>query len=188
MNRLVFGMIALALTCVSVSAFADEVVVPATEAPPTSVPFKVGMLFDLSVPSGIALGLEARLPHVPWFKLGLAGTGTLNGGIRGNLLIDPIKFPIAPVANIDIGHQFPFKIPSLTNSPSIDYTYYDLQGGIGLGNRDGFRFMLMVGMSYLDGTVANFQKLITNNPSLTVGDPVFHGWVPNAKLGFNLLF
>jgi hypothetical protein len=153
------------------------------------VPFKVGMLFDISVPSGVALGLEARLPYVPWFKFGLAGTGTLAPGVRGNILFDPIKFPIGPVLNVDVGHQFAFGVPGLKNSPTLDFTYTDLQGGIGLGSRDGFRFLLMGGMSYLGGTANNFQGVITNAPAgLKLGDPTFTGWAPNAKLGFNLLF
>lgn len=172
-----FAIAALMLT--SASAFADE-------AKP--VPFKLGMEFDLSVPSGVALGLEARLPHVPWFKVGLAGTGTLAPGIRGNVLIDPIKFPIAPVANIDVGHQFSFKAPGVSNSPSFAFSYCDLQGGLGLGSRDGFRFMLMAGFSYLDGNAHNFQGVLPATKGLTVGDPHFTGWIPNAKLGFSLLF
>lgn len=154
------------------------------------VPFKVGMLFDISVPSGVALGLEARLPYVPWFKFGLAGTGTLAPGVRGNILFDPIKFPIGPVLNVDVGHQFAFGVPGLKNSPTLDFTYTDLQGGIGLGSRDGFRFLLMGGMSYIfNGSANNFQGVLTNAPvGLKLGDPTFTGWAPNAKLGFNLLF
>jgi hypothetical protein len=161
---------------------------PISDAGNESVPFKLGMLFDVSVPSGGALGIEARLPHVPWFKVGLAGTYTLAPGIRGNILFDPIKFPVAPLLNVDVGHQFPFTVPSVSNSPSIDFTYCDLQGGIGFGSRDGFRFMLMGGMSYLYGGAHGFQGLLTQVNGLTVADPTFNGWVPNVKLGFSLLF
>ena len=122
-----------------VVANAQPVVVQPSQPNPNS--FKLGMLFDLADPSGVALGLETRLPYLPWFKLGVAATGTLMVGVRGNLLIDPINFPIAPVANLDIGHQFPMSIPTVHNSPSVSFTYYDLQGGLGLGKRDGFRFL-----------------------------------------------
>ena len=152
------------------------------------VPFKLGMLFDLSVPSGVALGIEARLPKVPWFKLGLAGTGLLGPGIRGNVLVDPFKFPVVPLLNFDLGHQFPFAVPGVKNSPDIDFTYADFQGGLGVGSRDGFRVMLLGGMSYLDGTAHNFSGLLGTSKGVTVGDPNFNGWLPNAKIGFNWLF
>jgi hypothetical protein len=194
MKSFMMMFVAMALMCVSVVAMADDDAHPyhadISQSMNKPVPFKVGMLFDISAPSGMALGMEARLPRVPWFKLQLAGTGTLAPGMRGGVLIDPIKFPIAPVANIDVGHQFPLTIPSLANSPSIDFTYVDFQGGLTLGGRDGFRFMLMAGMSYLTGDVHNFQGVLSNNnvSGLTIGDPHFNGWVPNAKIGFNVLF
>jgi hypothetical protein len=152
-------------------------------------PFKIGMLFDISVPSGLALGVEARAPHVPWFKLGFAVTETLSPGYRFNLLIDPIKFGIAPVGNIELGHQTQFSIPGVDNSPKINFTYYDLQGGIGLGSRDGFRFLLLTGMSHLAGAAHNFQGLVGDPVSgLTINDPTFSGWIPSAKIGINYLF
>jgi hypothetical protein len=178
MQKILFGALVAALLCVSAAASADP------------VPFKLGGQVDLSVPSGAAVGLEARLPHVPWFKLGLSGTYLLSPGIRGNLLIDPIKFPIAPVANVDVGHQFPATVP-VSGHPTVDFSYLDLQGGLGLGNRDGFRFLLLGGMSYLfSGNVGNFQSLFANSSAsnLTVGNPSFRGWAPNVKLGVEFLF
>jgi hypothetical protein len=161
---------------------------------PVSVPKNeryhyLGMLFDISVPSGVALGLAGRLPSVPWFKLGLAATGTIAPGIRGNVEFDPIKFPIAPILNMDVGHQFPFSIPSVKNSPDVEFSYVDFQGGLGLGNRDVFRFELLAGMSYLFGGADNFQGVIGSLPAgLKLGNPSFDGWIPNVKLGFTLLF
>jgi hypothetical protein len=155
---------------------------------PSRYPFKVGFLFDLSVPSGAALGLQARLPEVPWFKLGLAGTYTLAPGIRGSLLIDPIRFPVAPVANIDYGHQFQFAVPGVSGKPGADFDYVDLQAGLAFGGRDSARFMLLAGESYLNGTVRNVQGAIKDSNGLTFANPLFHGWVPDAKLGFEFLF
>lgn len=152
------------------------------------VPFKMGMTSDISVPSGIALGPEVRLPYFPWFKFGASATYSLSFGARGNILFDPIKFPVAPILNIDIGHQFPFAIPTVKNSPNIDFTYADLQAGISFGRRDGFRFMLLGGMSYVVGVAHNFQGIFPITAGLTISDPKFTGWMPNAKLGFSLLF
>lgn len=177
-SKLFLGLFAvLALACVSVSARADD-----------ATPFKVGMGFDLSAPSGAALGVEARLPHVPWFKLGVSGTYLLAPGVRTNVLIDPINFVIAPVANVDVGHQFTMKVPGISNSPSMDFNYLDLQGGAAIGKRDGARFLLMAGMSYLDGSVQHLDKSFTLPGGTTVGSPKFNGWVPNIKTGFELLF
>lgn len=153
--------------------------------------FKLGMNFDLSVPSGVSLGLTSRLPYLPWFKLDLDVTTTLAPGLRGSLLLDPIKFPVAPVANLDLGHQFGFKVPGVSNSPTIDFDYVDLQGGLAFGSRDGFRFLLLAGMSHLSGTAHNFQGVLPASSStqgLTIADPNFSGWVPDAKLGVEFLF
>jgi hypothetical protein len=156
---------------------------------PNPYPFKLGISFDISAPSGVALGIEARAPHVPWFKLGFDVTTTLAPGYRFNLLIDPIKFGIAPVGNIELGHQTEFTIPGVDNSPKVDFTYCDLQAGIGLGSRDGFRFLILAGGSHLNGTAHNFQGVVGQPvDGLTIGDPRFNGWIPSAKLGFNYLF
>lgn len=149
---------------------------------------KAGMSFDLGVPSGVALGVLVRPPYIPWVKAGLSITGTLNVGLRGTLLIDPIKFPIAPVASLDLGHQFPFAVPGVNNSPKVDFTYEDVLGGLAIGKRDGFRFMLFAGMSHLDGIAHNFQGVLPATNGLTVSDPNFSGWVPSARLGFSTLF
>jgi hypothetical protein len=179
-HHLVGAMVAVAtMTCVGVAS-ADE------------NSFNLGMNFDLSAPSGAALGLDARLPYLPWFKVGVSGTYALAPGVRGNILVDAIKFPIAPVLNVDVGHQFPITAPGVSGNPTVDFNYLDLQGGLALGSRDGFRFMLLAGMSYLDGGAHNVQGAINSNnnsgTTLVVGDPNFHGWAPNAKLGFTLLF
>jgi hypothetical protein len=186
-SALMVGSTSLALADSNSDPYRPAVV----PAKPSSDSFKLGMNFDLSDPSGIALGLTTRLPYLPWFKLGLDATYTLAPGIRGNLLIDPIKFPVAPVANLDFGHQFGFKVPGVSNSPTIDFDYVDLQGGLAFGSRDGFRFLLLAGMSHLSGTAHNFQGVISSSSStqgLTIADPNFSGWVPDAKLGVEFLF
>jgi hypothetical protein len=175
MKRNLFGIISFAMMCVSSTANASE----------SSV---FGAQFDISTPAGTALGLVLRAPPVPWFKLGLDATYSLSPGVRANLLIDPIKFGIAPVANIDVGHQFAFKIPEIHNSPATDFNYVDLQGGLAFGKSDGFRFLMMAGMTYLDGTAHHFQGLLPSTNGLIVGDPNFKGWIPNVKIGFAVMF
>jgi len=212
MKKVMFGMLAAVITTVSGLALADDAKTAKLStdasdgardgalyqaAKPSPVvapvanpyPFKLGMSLDVSVPSGAALGLEARLPHVPWFTLGAAGTYLLAPGVRGSILIDPIKFAVVPVANIDLGYQSSFTVPGIKNSPSVDYTYVDLNAGLAFGSRDGFRFLLLSGMSYLDGGAHNVQGALGNSAKgLTVADPAFNAWTPNVKLGFKLLF
>ena len=165
--------------------------VPVAEEKPTNPAnkFRLGMFVDLSIPSGVAAGVQTRLPYLPWFKLGLGLTETLAPGIRGNLLIDPISFPIAPVANFDLGHQFGFNLPGVENSPNINFTYEDFQIGGAVGSRDGFRFMILGGTTHLSGVAHNFQGVIHNSPTgLTIADPNFSGWTPSVKLGVEFLF
>lgn len=52
MRPLFSSALAIALLTISSIANAEE-----------DVPFKLGMSFDVSVPSGAALGVEARLPQ-----------------------------------------------------------------------------------------------------------------------------
>ena len=140
-----------------------------------------GMYFDIGAPSGLALGVLARHPKFPYVKLGAAATMLVNGGLRANLIIDPIKFPVAPIVNIDIGYQFPFAI----SDNQLSFTYSDLQGGISIGNRDGFRFVVLAGAAYVSGYVSHFQKPFSI-PWIKVDEPSFSGFVPSAKIGFVL--
>jgi len=59
---------------------------------------------------------------------------------------------------------------------------------LGFGSREEARFLLMSGGSYLFGSASNFQGLVNPPKGLTLGNPSFTGWVPNIKLGFDLLF
>jgi hypothetical protein len=156
----------------------------------TTYPFKVGGQIGLSDYSGAAIGPVFRIPHAPYFKLGAAFTYTLAPGVQGNLLLDPIDFPIAPVAEIVYGHQFPASASmfGVSNSPTVSFDYAVLQGGFCLGKRDGFRFMIMAGMAHLMGGVSNVQGVIPASSNLTVGNPNFSGWLPSVKLGTEWLF
>lgn len=201
-KKLIVGALSVAMLATVDMAYADESSTPATEGGYVSpqeyhpyvgavqehFPFKVGLAWDIGVPSGMALGLQARLPEVPWFKLGLSGTYTLAPGIRGNLLIDPIRFPIAPVANVDVGHQFPFTVPGVNGKPGGQFDYVDLQAGLAFGGRDNARVLLLVGESYISGSTHNIQDTFDNTSGITIGSPTFKGWVPDAKLGFEFLF
>lgn len=157
----------------------------AASADPNS--YKMGGAIDVGVPSGVAVGVVERLPFVPWLKFGESFTYTLAPGVRGNVLLDFLNFPIAPVANIDLGHQFPITVP--TKDARFDFSYVDLQIGGALGRRDGARFMILGGMTHIfDGTGYNVQSVLPSTTGLSLANPHFSGWIPNAKLAVEWLF
>jgi hypothetical protein len=176
MKKVMIGALAVAMTAVSGSALAD------------SKSFAIGGAVDLSVPAGAAVGVQGRLPYLPWFKVGLSGTFLLSPGVRGNLLIDPIKFPVAPVADLAVGYQSDFTVPGVKKSPTLSYTYENLDAGLAFGSRDHFRFLLLAGMTHLDGSATGVNGLFTLPGHITLGNPNFNAWVPNAKLGVEFLF
>ena len=83
-KKLIVGALSVAMLATVDMAYADESSTPATEGGYVSpqeyhpyvgavqehFPFKVGLAWDIGVPSGMALGLQARLPEVPWYKVG----------------------------------------------------------------------------------------------------------------------
>lgn len=155
---------------------------------PVRYPFKMGMVWSIGEPSGMELGLEARLPKMPWYKLQVAGTYTLAPGIRGGVLIDPIDFPVVPVLNLDLGHQFPFTVPGVNGRPGGEFNYADFQAGLAFGSRDGARLLVLGGESYISGSTHNIQAVFGNTGGFTISSPTFRGWIPDAKLGLELLF
>jgi hypothetical protein len=177
MKHLVIGSMVAAFALVSSVAAAQEY------APPPRYRY-LGMQFDVSAPSGLALGIDGRLPYVPWLKLGVAGTMTLAPGVRGSLLVDPIPFAISPVANFDVGYQSPITVKQVSGS----FTYEDLQCGLAFGSRGGFRFLMLAGMSHLSGDVSGLQHVITASDGVSYSNPHFDGWIPSAKVGFVALF
>jgi hypothetical protein len=198
MNKLLVSVMSAAMLAVSGVAYADDSAYPNNYSPneyhpdvnaraPEHVPFKLGLDWDIGIPSGMALGLETRLPHLPWFKLGLDATYTLAPGIRGNLLIDPIKFPVVPVLNLDVGRQFPFTVP-VNGRPGGDFDYVDFQAGLAFGSRDGARLLLLAGESYISGSSHNIQAVFGDSNGLTIANPTFKGFIPDAKLGVEFLF
>ena len=200
MNKKLFaGAICLAVMATADAAMADE---PGTGAgyvsqqeyhpditvhTPEHYPFKVGAVWSIGIPSGMELGLEARLPNMPWFKLQAAATYTLAPGMVGSILIDPIKFPVAPVLNFDFGRQFPFTVP-VNGRPGGDFDYANFMGGLAFGERDSARLLLLVGESYITGSSHNIQAVFADSNGLTIADPKFNGWIPIGKLEVEFLF
>jgi hypothetical protein len=215
MNKVFFGSVLVAaLGCFSGVAMADEAVVVsqtpdaqtaqnnadvakaqadvnkgAADAKSDPVDhFRVGMTVDASFPAGLAVGIQERLPYLPSFKISESFTYTLAPGARLRLLVDPIKFGIAPVLNADIGWQSQFNIPGFHNPPAIEWTYETLGGGLALGNRDGFRFLLLVGMTHFNGTVSHIDGVLPTTNGIVISNPTINAWTPSGGLGVEWLF
>ncbi len=205
MKKMMISALAIAALCVcSGSAFADDQTTQNqndvakaqadvnkgqadAKGDPTDY-FRIGMTIDLGFPSGGAIGVQERLPYLPWFKFSEALTYTLAPGFRGSLLVDPIAFPIAPVLNADIGWQSRFNIPGFNNPPTVQWSYETIGGGLALGGRDSCRFLLLAGMTHFDGTVGNIEGRLPNTPGLSLDNPTIHAWTPSARLGVEFLF
>jgi hypothetical protein len=150
-------------------------------------PVKVGGNFDLGAPDGIAFGVDVK-PGIKWLSLGAAFTDNiLAPGVRGSLVLLPIKFPVMPEFAVDVGHEFNGDLP-VGNKPGLSYSYLNLQPGVSFGSRDGFRFFIRGGVSYIDLQTSNFQNVVSFS-GVSLENPNFHGWFfPSGKIGFALFF
>ena len=143
-----------------------------------------GMVMDVGVPDGAALGLSVR-PFVEWLRVSAAGT--YNGmapGARVGITLDPISFPIAPTLTVEGGHYWAGSVPTMNDAVAVGYNYMNFHLGLEFGSQSSFRFYLRGGVSWLDiSSTINQQASGSGSP--TVSDPSFSGWVaPSGKLGF----
>ena len=143
-----------------------------------------GMVMDVGVPDGAALGLSVR-PFVEWLRVSAAGT--YNGiapGARVGMTLNPISFPIAPTLTVEGGHYWSGSVPTMNDAVAVGYNYMNFHLGLEFGNQSSFRFYLRGGISWLDiSSTINQQS--NSSGSANVSDPSFSGWVaPSGKLGF----
>jgi hypothetical protein len=149
---------------------------------------RLGPTFDLATPSGVALGAVAELPYMHFLKWDISATYLLSPGVKGGVVVDPIRFPIAPVLDLDLGYQPSFTVPGVASSPSASFSYEDVRGGLSLGNRDKVRFFILVGETHFDGNASNLQGTFTLPSGVSISDAHFSGWVPSVKLSLTVLF
>lgn len=148
----------------------------------------VGMVMDVGVPDGAAIGLSLR-PFVEWLRVTAAGT--YNGmapGARIGMTLDPIAFPIAPTFTVEGGHCWAGMVPMISDSVAVGYSYMNLHMGLEIGSQSSFRFFLRGGVSWLDVSSTGTQRA-DGSGTASVSDPSFSGWVaPSGKLGFTTHF
>jgi hypothetical protein len=191
-----------AMTCAA-TAHADVTAFPAYPAPAAtsdravrepaapgaaSARVKVGMGLDIGVPDGAALAIVVK-PGLDW--LSVAGAVTYNGmapGLRLGATVAPFATIISPTLTIEGGHAWQGTVPGVSGSPQIGYTYANFHVGIDVGSRNGLRFFLRGGVSYLDMSASNLS------PASSLGDigitsPSYSGWLaPSGKLGISTFF
>jgi hypothetical protein len=147
----------------------------------------IGFQADVGAPDGANIGIVAH-PGIQWLRVVASGSyNYLSPGLRGEITLDPIKFPVALTLTADAGYFFPGSVPHLNNSPSLAYSYYNLQPGLEFGRRNRWRFFLRGGYSLIDAKLTN---VIINNDKTFIfsgADAQLHG-APSAKLGFCVLF
>src|ERR1022692_25426 len=93
-----------------------SLVVPVTAS---ADPIKIGMGMDLGVPDGAGIGVAVQ-PFTHLFRLGVSFQDNyVSPGVRGSVVFDPIKFPVAPQLEVDAGwfsrQNLPFSISSVSN-------------------------------------------------------------------------
>ena len=144
-----------------------------------------GMLMDVGLPDGAAIGLAFR-PRFDWLRFGVAAThNALAPGVRVGVTLDPVAFPIGPTLTVEGGHYWNGTVPFVNGSPSIGYDYANIHLGLEFGKRAAFRFYLRGGLSWLD-----LRSVQSQDPSASgLRNPSYTGWLaPSAKLGFSLCF
>jgi len=149
----------------------------------------VGMVMDVGVPDGAAIGLSLR-PFVEWLRVTAAGT--YNGmapGARIGMTLDPIAFPIAPTFTVEGGHSWAGSVPLIGDAVAVGYNYMNLHLGLEFGSQSSFRFFLRGGVSWLDVSSSTGSQKTDGSGTASLSDPSFSGWVaPSGKLGFSTHF
>jgi hypothetical protein len=150
---------------------------------------KFGVAVGLGVPDGATLGAVIHPLRVARFQLGMGYNG-LAPGVHASATLDPIDWVLGPSLTLEGGHYFSGTIPGVAKSPDISYNYVNAHLGLEVGKRNGFRFFLHGGISYLDLSVANVQKSLgTSDSSVYLGNPSYTGMIaPTGKMGVSILF
>lgn len=191
-----------ALTATSQAAVASA----RPEAPAPKAKYThFGVLVDAGVPDVVGASIVYR----PWKWLRVHGGATFNGiaaGLRaGVTLLPPFFFGILPTATVEAGHYFEGDANKLASSdqPSpwlrrVNYDYVNGHLGLELGSQNRFVFYIHGGLSYVRGTVHDFQGKLNETTAsdtstesdvkITAKDPVVTLLAPSGKIGLILYF
>lgn len=164
---------------------------------------KFGVGFDVGIPDGVTLSGVFRPIQKLRLSLGL-GYNALSPGVRVGATFLPIDYWISPSLTAEGGYFFAGSNNSILHKivgdtgvaaqtfEDVSYLFGNLQAGLEFG---GARFagFLHLGVSYVNGTVHNFQAHLqqanaTDNGTLTAQDPNLKLTAPSLKLGMIVYF
>lgn len=158
----------------------------------------LGAMLDIGLPDGIALSFVFRPWH--WLRVYVSGNHNLvSFGLRGGLTVVPFKGPVSPSATFEAGHQFEgdanWIVQKIINDATfqnaslkrVSYNYVNGHLGLEFGTNN-FTFFIHGGISYISGTIHDFQKTLeetspTTSSLVRASDPTFYFLGPSGKLG-----
>jgi hypothetical protein len=163
-----------------------------TSAPPMR---RVGLALTAGIPSGAAAELVVR----PWRALRVHAGGAYDlasGGLLGGITFAPVRFPIAPVLEIEAGHFFEgdasglfARVPGLQGGllqplRHVGYDFATAELGLELGLPGSFVFTVRVGLAAVQATVHDLAAAVSAGPAVSVADARVRAVIPSARLGF----
>lgn len=158
----------------------------------------LGGMLDVGFPDGIGLSFVFR--PLPWLRLHAGGAyNFISGSIRGGATFIPFKGVASPSLTVEGGHEFSgdanWLLQTILNDDSfseatlrhVSYDYVNGHLGMEFGSKN-FSFFLHGGVTYLSGTLNDFQAGLDEMSgddagNVTAKDPHFYLVVPSAKLG-----
>lgn len=175
MKKLMFAALSMGAIAITDAASAD--------------PVRAGMDVDLGVASGLGVGGVVE-PGLKWLRLGASfQENYVAPGLKGSVVLSPIKFPVFPELQLDMGGFFRETLPFAVDGYHFNaaYTYQDIMLNVGFGNRDSAFFFVSGGIQHLDASLGGLPQdnHITNS---LFQNPSYHGWLPAGRLGFAIYF
>jgi hypothetical protein len=147
----------------------------------------LGFQLDVGAPDGVNLGISAH-PYVQWMRVVVSGSyNYLSPGVRAELTLDPMPWAAGLTLTGDVGHFWPGSVPEMAGSPSVAYSYVNLQPGLEFGRRNSWRLFFRGGVSWVDAKITN---IVINNDKTFVFSNTDANFrlAPSAKIGFVKLF
>ncbi len=164
--------------------------------PIRSHPF-LGLVLDAGVPDGLAAGLEVN--PLSFLRLQLSGLSNgVGSGVRvGVVLVAFPRFPVRPLIAADAGYVFggagAWALPLITDVQvraavsNVSGGFLNVHAGLELGSKT-FALVLRGGLSWIDVDLGGHTLTLGSNTSVSAGGTSLRGFIPSARLGFQICF